>query len=138
MARTNQAELDRIFLVGLHHSAQAGTDYVQQQLKWTSRVVSDLLRERFPGERQHKHSEPYDDKDCGWCSNIRSWRMDVARNQMRLPLAERIEEQVRELARTRTQTQTWADVQALFPAMRRELVRDLWHRAKRVMAEGAS
>lgn len=131
MARETKADREarvaRLALVHIHARAQEGTEYLTISLRGARRNVERLTR---PGSR-HEHGEPYTVKSCGWCGNIHTWRAAVERAEVALPHAEKLERAVFEMARLMTQTALWETVKEVYPRMNRDVVRRIWHAAKK-------
>lgn len=144
MARTSKSEQEQFQqrLKYLHCEAQEGVAENRRALENAQRTVRDLesyvlfYRSRKTGKvvaRDERHEDKHPglaELYCGHCSNIRSWRARVARAELVLPLAEAVEAHVLAQAECKTQAALWAWVQAEYPRVVRELVRELWHRAR--------
>lgn len=129
MSKKKQREYQAALLT-LHVRAQNGTEEVGRELRHALRVRDELLLPHGRFGRRHEHPEPYRSDNCGWCSNIHSWRRQVALLEAATPLSEAIEAQVKALAAERTQAALWAAVQATYPRVRRDLVRQLWRQVR--------
>jgi hypothetical protein len=122
--REHREERVRLEIIGAD-----GVERIAQELEGARRVLARLKRPVGMFGKRHEHEELT--AGCGWCGNLQSWSAQVDRLKHALPFAERMEDAIREFARTRTQRATLEE----FTRPRRELIRALWREANQPPTE---